>query len=401
MKRCVSCDAELNDSAKFCGYCGGSEFRSVETAEAETSKPVEETDVTPEPEAVISVTEPVTEEFLTPEPAKEETPATAPVVPAPKVVEKATEPKKVKTRKKTSGFAKFCSWICSLLLTIFLIVLSVVLMIRFSLSEQMFDSVGEKLEGNIADIEIGFLSESMDEDETLADFLFDHTRTAREQYYMYTNRDISDEVRDGIEEVLDAPFLIRFITDTMGDFVSFVLYDEGKGYIETEDIIELIDDNRKKIDSISDSEVSARFLVMMEDALKSAGITEALDLRVFEDDYESLFSTIRFIFSGIVEIILASIAFLLIVFIFLLRRDRYKAFAKTGRAFIVTAIFDLLIVAGTIVGVSFLNKEYPIGTEIYDAVLNPIRMWTAGEAAAFMVVGFIFVIIGKIVKRKY
>lgn len=384
MKRCLSCDAELNDSVKFCGYCGGSEF----SAEGKEELP------TP---AVAA------EEIVSMPPVSEVIPPVAPVVETvqPIITMAPANPVPVKEPKRVSGFAKFCSGVCGFLLTITLIVLSLILLLRFSLSEDAISSVGDNLEGKVADIEIGFLSESIDDGDTLADYLFDKTLRVRKQYSSYVNEDINDEVRESIEEVLNASFLSDFLADTISDYVSFVLYDEGKGYIKVEDIIELIEDNRKKVERLADNEVSARFLVMVDDAVRSSGILEAMDFREVEDANEGLFTTVRFCFSGIVEVILAAIALLMIVIIFVLRKDRHKAFSKTGRAFVVTAVVDLLVVGGTVAGVIFLNKAYPFGTEIYNAVLSPIRMWGAAEAGVFVVVGIVFIIIGKIVKRKY
>lgn len=396
MKRCKSCDAELNDSVKYCIYCGGNEFKNIKATEEPS--PVE------------------AEEPITPITADvEETPIMAPgdeiptVVSAPvptamtsAVVQQPVETSKApKARKNTSGFAKFCSTICGFLLTICLLALSLVLMVKFSLSEETFESIGDNLEGKIADIEIGFLSESIDDDATLSEFLFDNTARIRDEYSRYLNEDISDEVREIIDDVLNAPFQSEFLADTINDYVSYVLYDDGKGYIRTEDILELIEDNSKKIKGLKNSEVLSRFLIIMDEAVRTSGMTEALDLRDIEDENEEVFETIRYVFSGVPEAVLIAASLLMIVLIFVLRRDRYKAFAKIGRAFTNTALFNLLIVAGIVFGGVFLNKKYPLGTEIYEAVLNPIRMWPAIVAAGFMVVGFVFVIIGKIVRRKY
>ncbi len=397
MKKCKSCDAELNDSVKYCIYCGGNEFKNIKAAEDTPSVKTDEPII---PSVSVSEEAPVTTAVESPTEAPIPTVVTTTMTPA--VAQKPVETSKApKVRKKTSGFAKFCSAIFGLILTICLLALSLVLIVKFSLSEETVSTIGDNLEGKIADIEIGFLSESYDDDTTLSEFLFDNTASIREEYSRYLNEDISDEVREIIDDVLNAPFQSEFVADTINDYVAYVLYEDGRGYIRTEDIIELIEDNSRKIDSLEDSEVLSRFLIIMDEAVRKSGMTEALDLRDIEDENEEVFEIIRYAFSGVPEMILIAVSLLMIVLIFVLRRDRNKAFTKVGRAFINTALFNILIAAGVFFGGKFLNTEYPLGTEIYEAVLNPIRTCPTNLAIGFMAGGFIFVIIGSIVRRKY
>ena len=332
MKKCVSCGAETLDSTNFCAMCGGSVFQPVVQEQVPANQAMEQS-----------------------EPAY--TAQTVQVNPVLQEEQKATKVKK--ERKPVSGGAKFLSVLCSIFLTFSLIILCITTLVKYSLSEESFASIGSDLEGKVADIRIGFWDESLDEDDTLADLVYDGAMKVRKQYSAYINESINKEVANGIVDILNEPFLTEFITDTMSDYVSFILYDEGRGYIKTDEIIELIEEN------------------------------------------EGLFKAIRFFFSEVLTIVLIVVSVLLIVLIFVLRRDRYKAFTKTGYALVTTGIVSLLILIGTFIAGSMLSNVYPFGNDIYDAVFSPIRLCGTVETSIFFFVGILFVVIGNLIKRKY
>lgn len=374
MKKCVSCGAETLDSTNFCAMCGGSVFQPVVQEQVPANQAMEQS-----------------------EPAY--TAQTVQVNPVLQEEQKATKVKK--ERKPVSGGAKFLSVLCSIFLTFSLIILCITTLVKYSLSEESFASIGSDLEGKVADIRIGFLDESLDEDDTLSDLVYDGAMKVRKQYSAYINESINKEVADSIEDILNEPFLTEFITDTMSDYVSFILYDEGRGYIKTDDIIELIEDNSKKVERISNNEVSDRFLQMVEDGIEKSGALKSMDLRIVEEENEGLFKIIRFFFSEVLTIVLIVVSVLLIVLIFVLRRDRYKAFTKTGYALVTTGIVSLLILIGTFIAGSMLSNVYPFGNDIYDAVFSPIRLCGTVETSIFFFVGILFVVIGNLIKRKY
>lgn len=374
MKKCVSCGAEMSDSTNFCAMCGGSVFQPVTQKQEPSNQAMEQS-----------------------EPAY-----TAQTVQVNPVLQEEQSTTKVKKeRKPVSGGVKILSVVCSLFLTILLIILCIITLVKHSLSEESFSSIGSDLEGKVADIRIGFLDESLDEDDTLSDFAFDRAMKVRRQYSAYINESISKEVADSIEDILNEPFLTEFIADTMSDYVSFILYDEGRGYIKTDDIVELIENNSKKVERISNNRVDDRFLQMVEDGIEKSGALKSMDLRVVEEENEGLFKTIRFFFSNVMSIVLIVVSVLLIVLIFVLRRDRYKAFTKTGYAFITTGIVSLLVLIGTFIAGSMLNNSYPFGNDIYDVVFSPIRLCGTVETIIFFFVGILFVVIGNLIKKKY
>lgn len=377
MKKCVSCGTEMSDNINFCAMCGGNVFQPImQNQESNVQMPQDDFVQTAQPTQVGQFLQTGELPQYNAVPIKKE-------------------------RKPVSGGAKFVSSVCAFFLTNFLIILSVTMLIKFSLSEDSLASMGNKLEGEIADIQVGFLDKSLDEDATLADFIFAETMKVREEYSSYVNADINEDIKESIEDILDASFLIEFVTDTLNDYISFILYDEGKGYIKADDVIELIEDNRKKVEALSNNDVNKKFLQMIEDAVETSGALEATDFRKVEENNEGLFNIIRFFFSGVVQIVLIVMSLLLIVLIFVLRRDRNKAFTKTGGAFITTGIVSLLVLIGTFVAGSMLNKSYPFGDDVYNAVLSPIRRWGIIETIVFLLVGILLIIVGKVIKRKY
>lgn len=378
MKKCMSCGSEMTDSASFCAMCGGNTFQALESNTA-TSQSV----VAP---AGTSSSSQVTSQVI---------------IPAGNVQTQVVSPKMKKVCGPVSGGTKFGSGVIVFVLSLIMILLSSMFIIRFSLSEGAINSVAKNLEGKIADIEVGFLDRSMDDDVTLSEFVFERTMRARMQNSSYVNMNINDDVQESIEDILNEPFLSQFLADTFSDYVEFILYDRGRGYLKVTDITELIEDNQKKIEKLSDNHVSTKFITMVEEAVTESGVLEELDMREVEKDNRGLFGTIRLLFSGVIEVSFILIALLLVAILFVIRRDRYKACTLTGSAFIITGAFDLLLVGGTVIGAIMANNEYPFGIEIYNGILSPLRLYSGISVACFLVVGIIFVVIGKLLKRNY
>lgn len=364
MKRCMTCDSMMEDDCRFCSACGGSNFEQnpesyveavVSTEAANQGSAVSQAEAANRGNAV-SQAEAVNQGSV---------PSQA----------KAKEPAGGENEESVSLGVKLLTGLLCILLTLVLMTGSILLLIRVALSESAMDVVTEKLSGQM------------------------EQKVSGEILDVLSESGVDSDVVEIVETLLEKEFAGTFLMETAYDYTEFLLYEEGKGYIEADDIIELIEDNKKSVEKALGEPVTEELLSAVKQNLEKSGVLEAIDFGEFEEEYEEELEVVRFVFSGIVEIFLAVIALLFIISIFVLRSDRHTAWIKTGGVFIITGIFDLLLVAGTFIAVLLLKDISTVGSIMGNMVLWPLRISGIVVAMAFVVLGSIFTLIGKLLKR--
>lgn len=381
MKRCISCNKVLRDECRFCSQCGHNEFVSIPAdIEEPESNPVRNVPIGGS-ESVSDASADTVIGTVTDTECKEST-----TTEAAEVMEQGQP-----IRKRASWGTRIFTWFLCIFITLFMILGSLFLLLRFSVSETAIFLAADGLDGKVSEIQVGFLMEGERDSLTLSEYVYDNMG------FPY-NRFISE---DGIEDLLNEDFIREFVADRLSDYVSFVLYDKGDGAITADDIAELLDDNRRAFEKAAGCSLDDIGLYEIGYDIESEGILEAIDLAAHEREYRDVLSVIRILFSGIVEGIFLAVAAALIIWVLILRKDKDHACAGIAATFIITGTLHFMIVAATFILAGIANKTMTFGMDLYHALLKPIRLFGILEAAGLIILGLIFIFIAKLLKRKY
>ncbi len=300
--------------------------------------------------------------------------------------EKATK------KNAVSGGKKALAVTLCLFMSVIAVVASVVLLLRASVSEKTIESAMGRVfeEDELADVKIGELVDAKDEDTTVAEYVYSMLDAQ-------TQAQINEK---DIEKLLNEKFVQDFVTEKMNDYLSDALYDDGRGKIKTDEIMELLEDNSKKIEKLTGIPMTARNLADIRETIEESHVLKEMKLSAYTKDYDSAFSALRLFFSDGLRVLLIVLGCLLLAGVFLVLPDRVKACHYVGVAFIAAGCMNILMVVASFALPGIVDNVLPLGEGVYRKIFASMRLHSVIQTVAVTAVGVIFVLIAKCCRRK-
>lgn len=281
--------------------------------------------------------------------------------------------------------------LCSFM-SVIAIFASLAFLLHASISEKTIEATMSEVfeEDELADFEIGELVDAKEEDMTLAEYAYSMLDEQAQTWI--TPKDM--------EELLNEGFVLDFVTEKMKDYLSDALYGNNKGKIKTAEIMELLEDNDKKIEKLTGVSMSKNNLRVIEEYIEDNKILKEAKLSVYTKKYESEFSTLRFLFSDKLRILLVVLGILLLAAVFLVLSDRMKACCYVGIAFIVVGCMNVLLVVMSFALPGIVDNVLPLGEEVYKEMFASMRLHSVIQTAVALVVGAACVLLATCSKRR-
>lgn len=308
------------------------------------------------------------------------------------ILEEAGSPVKKTPRKLSSGQKAIAVTLC-LFMTVVAGLASLVLLLRASVSEDALETAMSRVfdEEDLADLQIGELVGAKKDDTTIAEYV----------YSMLDEQSQTQISEKEIEELLNESFVQDFMTEKMSDYLSDALYDNKKGKIKTEEIMELLKDNDKKIQKLTGIPMSEVNLREVENYIEDNDILKEVKLSAYTREYKSEFSTLRFFFSDKLRLVLIALGILLLAGVFLVLPDRVKACGYVGIVFIVVGCMNMLVVFMSVALPGIADNVLPLGEDIYKQLFASLRLHSVIQTLVVMAIGVACVLFAKCCKRKF
>lgn len=296
-----------------------------------------------------------------------------------------------KKRAVSDGKKAIAVTLCSFL-SVIAIFASLAFLLHASISEKTIEATMSEVfeEDDLADFEIGELVDAKEEDMTLAEYV----------YSMLDEQAQTWITPEDMEELLNEGFVLDFVTEKMKDYLSDALYGNKKGKIKTAEIMELLENNDKKIEKLTGVPMSKNNLRVIEEYIEDNKILKEAKLSVYTKEYESEFSTLRFLFSDKLRILLVALGILLLAAVFLVLPDRMKACCYVGTAFIVVGCMNVLLVVMSFALPGIVDNVLPLGEEVYKEMFASMRVHSLIQTAVALAVGAACVLLAVYSKRR-
>lgn len=262
------------------------------------------------------------------------------------------------------------------LMSIIAILASLMFLLRASVSEEAVQSAMNKAFDDFADIPIGSLVDE-EEDTTISEFV----------YSMLEEKYQSQIGKKNLRKLLNEEFVQDFVAEKMNDYLSDALYDNGRGKIKIDEIMELLEDNGEKIQKLTGFPMSEYNLDYIQNVIEDSRILKKTKLSTYAKDYESEFSVLRFFFSDAVSILLVVLGILLLAGIFFVLPDKTKACYYVGIAFIVVGCMNLFMVVISFSLPGMANDVLALGRKVYEQIFAPMRLRSVIQAVVVTAVG--------------
>lgn len=330
MKKCTTCQKTLIDSVRFCSQCGGSSFESLNTIAG-----------------------------------------TIEANPTPNTATDST----IEDSKGMSGGNKTAGIILSVLLTVFTLAISLLVIFKVTFSEENRADIADSFAEEITDIEIGALLGEED-DSTLDEYIY--AQFPDSYQYFVSERDI--------RKLLKENFVVEFVEEKVKDYTSDLFYNNGDGKIDADEIVELLEDNRRSIEKLTNYSLTDADLKSIEKNLEKNIDWDAFELSTYaKGNY--VFAALRVAFSPAVLVILSIIACLLIIWILVICKNKKFAFSCIGISMLVTGVLNGIFVLATFILADPLKNHLSYIANVIDDLLQPARYCGLIEFAAFAGVG--------------
>ncbi len=347
MKKCTACQKVVNDQVRFCSQCGGSSFESMDA-------PVNNGD-----------------------PTSKTSPAT--------ITLPAAEGPIVQPTKTVSIGAKIASVFLSILLVAITFAISMLVVFKVTFSEENTAAIASSFAEDITDVKLGQLL-GEDEDVTLDEYIYDQFDTT---YQLFVSE------RD-IRKLLKENFVSEFIVEKVEDYTSDLFYNNGRGKLEADEIIGLLEGNNKAIEKATGYALTDADLNNLEVSLEDSIQWDDLKLSTYTTG-NIFFSTLRVVYSPAVLVILSIIACLLVLWIFVLCKGKKFAFCCVGIDLLITSILNGIFALATFIIATPLKELLSFLSCAMDKLFVPARSCALLEALAFGGVGLLILIVMKLI----
>lgn len=347
MKKCTVCQKVVVDQVRFCSQCGNNSFESMDV-------PVNNGDLMPK------------------------------TVPAATTTPAAEEPV-AKPAKTVSTGAKVASVFLSILLVTITFAISMLIVFKATFSEKNTAAIASSFAEDITDVKLGQLL-GEDEDVTLDEYIYDQFDTT---YQLFVSE------RD-IRKLLEENFISEFIVEKVEDYTSDLFYNNGRGTLDADEIIELLDDNSKTIEKATGYALTDADLNNLEESLEDSIDWDDLKLSTYTTG-NIVFSTLRVAFSPAVLVILSIIACLLTLWIFVICKSKKYAFCCVGIDLLITGILNGIFALATFIIATPLKELLSFLSDAIDKLFVPARSCALLEALAFGGIGLLILIVIKLI----
>ena len=386
---CTNCGAQLEEGAKFCTACGAcqvEEAGTVASAGTTAEKSVEGT---------------VASAGMT---AEKRTAGTAKAAPA-----ESAPGKKGNTKWKSTHP------VIGILLSV-LIVIALTLGLTILSVRSMVDK--ENVKKLVGEVDLKKISLEFDGEEsmTIPEY-FNNRRFNLGDRYITLNEEV-------VEQLLEAKFVQKFLSDKAYDFAEDALFHTGNGVLEEDELERFLEKNLDEINAILYEAISNEYYDYYEyydymrlsksdiqEIVKQCdreGLFEKASIESLAEDYGDELSLAGTMVSTWLMILLLAVAVLLIVLIFVLENNKVKGILYTGINLLVSGLLVSGIFFGGAAVIKDLNKTIRLGRKTWEAVGSMVQgeglsvgLTTAGVGLACIVVYvLLFVIISAADRKK-
>lgn len=380
---CTNCGAQLEEGAKFCTACGAcqvEEAGTVASAGTTAEKSVEGT---------------VASAGMT---AEKSTAGTAKAAPA-----ESAPGKKGNTKWKSTHP------VIGILLSV-LIVIALTLGLTILSVRSMVDK--ENVKKLVGEVDLKKISLEFDGEEsmTIPEY-FNNRRFNLGDRYITLNEEV-------VEQLLEAKFVQKFLSDKAYDFAEDALFHTGNGVLEEDELERFLEKNLDEINAILYEAISNEYYDYMrlsksdiQEIVKQCdreGLFEKASIESLAEDYGDELSLAGTMVSTWLMILLLAVAVLLIVLIFVLENNKVKGILYTGINLLVSGLLVSGIFFGGAAVIKDLNKTIRLGRKTWEAVGSMVQgeglsvgLTTAGVGLACIVVYvLLFVIISAADRKK-
>lgn len=419
--KCQFCGYESDESSRFCVKCGKSLSEAIsDTAEttksesdnSKTAEPAVSDAVTAEPEAITpeSVDNPAEDtanslpgnnapESSAPEKTAEEIPSFESngqsgysSAPNPEFTDEyipdEPQPVEVIRPSKPSGGRIFASVLISILAVIVLTLFNVLLPARLGLCR---DAAAK----SVKSIDTGDLLETrIDSDKTVSDYIFENVQPSFIE-------NVGAE-QDDVDEFIEESEIIDFASGHISNYAGYLI--DGSvtkdPAIETDDIMDFIHDSDDVFEDVFDYKLTKKDYSDFENSLSDLNIDDKLSLDYWSDEIDFNLGTVHFAFSFITIGILFALAVVICIWIaIILGKHASAIFGFFGT---ITVIGGCLILIPSLIGLFMSLFVTPEETLAYITLkfAYPVTLFGAATGAAELVIGIIFLLIKKFIRKR-
>ncbi len=390
---CSQCGKALPGEAKFCPYCGGeivideqtSADEVIGTSETPVEEPIEEVaevsevsaepetiDEASDPETIDEATEPETideasepeaiDEASEPEAIDEASESEA--VPAPvteTVPETAPEIKPQKQVKKYPVIGHICLTFVSILLALALIASMLVTSVRMFASEFGIKNIVSSIKVKEVTLdefeELGIINEEefekygLSEDDTVVDYV----------YELIDNGQYETEITRGdVEKIFDMDIVGDYLSRKSDELMEAVESKEAFTVINTEEIKEIIEDNKETIEEETGLVIKDSDIEKIENSLSSLNENiGSITIDFADSDIIETVEVAQSVLSPVFLILPWMIVLLLMVIIIVSRRSVIGSLRYCGIPFLVGGLILTIPVAAVLLGGKMIFSGLP------------------------------------------
>ena len=393
---CPQCGKQLPDGAKFCAACGASLTRVPTQAAQPVVQPVQAPvppAVTPPVQSQPIQTPPVQAQPIQTQPVQAPVYPEAPQTPPPA----APDPNPVKesvVRTSPSGGLRVLSFLLCFLLLIMGLCTSLLGAARWELDP-------DRLYYRVLDLDLSqtTMPDENGESVPLAQYIQQVCKIDFQDEYGI------DEA--GLNRLLNAEFLKKFVADNLANYTDTLLRDAPLKPLTREKLVDFLRYNDKEIKNLTgfsfvDYEYAGQMDKINEylDVYSLDGIfnelgTRTLDESFLEENLGMHLDAVKTIFSLWVLLALCGVCLLLLILIFVvLHRYPRSAFGHSGGTLLILGILDLILGAGGMLAL----KITKLGT--LERFANPMLIFLLIVGGALLLLGIVFLLIKGAFKHK-
>lgn len=355
MRFCVMCGQQLTKNSVFCECCG----TRVEPVACEAVQE-EETAV---PETVIGeVTLPEEEFYETASPKQ------------------VSEEQKV---EKASPFTHLAA-VCACILIFFVLATgTVIFTVRGSTTEDAVSAVVNEI--SIADIRVGSMMNADDSDLTLAEYIHDSLDEELVSRYNLSE--------GNIEELLEEEEIKDFLSEKLSEYCDYIYSGGSEPKVTAKEIVKLLEKNEKTIYRITGYQLGENDYEEIRETLGD-GQLGMLDMSNVSEEYGSVLTMLKIGLSYWLLAVLAVIAVLLCVLVFMLYRRRIvNAFLAVGAALLAAGLAGFAVSLFSDSIARALCDLFSFPQEAVKPIVKHLFLNLLQLSAVVLITGIIFVVI--------